>query len=183
MKTRITLLSTIALLGATPLLAQTHNTRFAWTEAKAAKILARDARVQLPAADRKSLESELRESMRALALYRLAAGDGVAQLPDPGHSAPTRFKRAGEKVRDGLMILSATCRGSGAAVNGSRFKHFRCSVASEAIEIPKATLVPPTVEGELPTLVEGPPRIIGPLQTQLYVHVTGRSSIAYRQAA
>ena len=120
------------------------------------------------------LEGELREYVRFLVLLRLAAGDGEATLPELGHYAPTRYRRAREKVREGLMILSAKCSGSGAAISGSGFKHFRCSVTSEAVEIPNMTVVPPTVEGELPTLVEGPPHIIGPFQAQLDVHVTGK---------
>jgi hypothetical protein len=54
-------------------------------------------------------------------------------------------------------------------------------VTSEPVEIPTPTFVPPTGEAELPTLVDGPPRIIGPLEAQLDVHVTGRSSIRYAQ--
>jgi hypothetical protein len=35
---------------------------------------------------------------------------------------------------------------------------------------------------QLPTAIDGPPRIIGPLEAQLDVHVTGRSSMRYAQA-
>jgi hypothetical protein len=33
----------------------------------------------------------------------------------------------------------------------------------------------------LPTVVEGPPRIVSPVQARLDVHVTGKSPMTYRQ--
>ena len=62
---------------------------------------------------------------------------------------------------------------------GKRFKHFRCAVTSEVLEIPQIEVV--YGDQELPTVIEGPSRIIGPLEAQLDVHITGKTSIAYRQ--
>ncbi len=90
-----------------------------------------------------------------------------------------RYVRARNQVRDGLDIDAAVCRGSGAAMPGKRFKHFRCAVTSEVLEIPQTEVV--YGDQELPTVIERPPRVIGPLQAELDVHVIGKTSIAYRQ--
>jgi hypothetical protein len=70
----------------------------------------------------------------------------------------------------------------GKATQANRFKHFRCSVTSETLEIPTAVIVPPKPGSELPTAIPGPPRIVGPLEAQLEVHVIGRSAMRYAQA-
>ena len=66
-------------------------------------------------------------------------------------------------------------------MQGNRFKHFRCSVTSVVLEIPQTEL--DYGDQELPTVIEGSPRIIGPLEASLDIHVAGKASIAYRQVA
>jgi hypothetical protein len=175
------LLVVVGLALASSGLALARDTPWSWTESKAAKMVARAARVKLPPAERAALESELRRSMRVFVLLQLAAGDGEARMPELGHSAPTKYRRALAKVQEGLEIDGAECKGRGAAVQGSRFKRFRCAVTSETIEIPSASLVPPQEEGGLPTLLEGTSRFVGPLEAELDVHVAGRSPFRYRQ--
>ena len=163
-----------------PANALSHSTPWSWTEPKAAKMVKRDARVMVPTAERTLLERELRDSIRTFVVGQLIGRDGDAQLPDPEHYAPANYRRAREKLRDGLAIESAICRGSGPARAG-RFKHFRCSVTSEVLEVPKRAIAPPTEEGGPPTVILGPSRFVGPLRAQLDVHVTGRAAIKYRQ--
>jgi hypothetical protein len=84
-------------------------------------------------------------------------------------------------VRNGLDIDAASCKGSGAALQGKRFKHFRCSVNSVLLEIPQTQL--DYGDRELPLVIEGQPRVIGPLEASLDVHIAGKASITYRQVA
>ena len=126
--------------------------------------------------------------MRLLGGLRLAAYDLAAIADDAdGDWQPWltfqrllgRYVRARNQVRDGLAIDAAACRGSGAAMPGKRFKHFRCAVTTGVLEIPQTEVV--YGDQELPTVIEGPPRVIGPLEAELDVHVIGKTSIAYRQ--
>ena len=48
------------------------------------------------------------------------------------------------------------------------------------MEIPSVELVG-LEKAELPTVIEGPARILGPWRAQLDVRVTGRSVMTYRQ--
>ena len=159
--------------------AAAHNTPWAWTQTKAARIVMSDATVQLPPAEKASLESELRQAWRLYRLLAMAADEVGVSAPFGGlgrHNV-----HALKKVRNGLGIVAAACKGLGKATQANRFKHFRCAVTSETIEIPTAVLVPPEPGAELPTAIAGPPLIIGPLEAQLDVHVTGKSWIAYHQ--
>ena len=128
--------------------------------------------------------------MRLLGGLRLAAYDLAAIADDADgdwqpwltfHQLLERYVRARNQVRDGLGIDAAACSGSGKAVQGNRYRHFRCSVTSVALEIPQTEL--DFGDQELPRVIERPPRLIGPLEAQLDVHVTGKTSIAYRQVA
>jgi len=92
-----------------------------------------------------------------------------------------RYRHLLVKVRNGLAIAAASCKGSGVGLQGRRFKHFRCGVTSEVLEIPTPVL--DNWDRELPTVTEGPPRIVGPFEAQLEVHVTGKAAIAYLQLA
>ena len=177
-----TLIGLIGVLMASTSIAQAHNTRFAWTEAKAAKMVARDATVRLSAAERASLATELNDAVRlygALVFAAQEVGDGRAMATFQAVLA--RYDRARDQVRNGLGIAAAACKGSGAAMQGKRFKHFRCSVTSVVLEIPQTEL--DYGDQELPTVIEGSPRLIGPLESQLDVHVAGKASISYRQVA
>ncbi|HEU0304761.1 MAG TPA: hypothetical protein VFR32_09280 [Gaiellaceae bacterium] len=145
-------------------------------------MVARDATVRLPAAERASLEGELRQAVRLFGALHFAAqqvGDRSAEATFQGFLA--RYRKALAQVQDGPAVDAAACKGTGGAVQGKRFKHFRCGVTSESIEIPQTEL--DYGDRELPLVIEGPTRILGPYRATLDIHVTGRSSIAYRQAA
>ena len=179
----------IGALFASTSIAQAHNTRSSWTAAKAETLVAYDATVPpLSAAERAALLPELDRIVRLLGGLSLAAYDLAAIADDAdGDWQPWltfqqllgRYVRARNQVRDGLTIDNAACRGSGAAMPGKRFKHFRCAVTSGVLEIPSVEVV--YGDQELPTLIEGPSRLIGPLEAELDVHVIGKTSIAYRQ--
>jgi hypothetical protein len=157
-----------------------QSTRWAWTEKKAERIVARDATVQLQASERATLENELLASVRLYNGLAFAARDvGDAAALGTFESLAYRFRAALEDVRGGLEIEAAACRGAGKALKGQRFTRFQCAVTSEVLEIPTAELSYP--EGAaLPTVVEGAPRMLGPWQARLDVRVTGSSAIAYR---
>jgi hypothetical protein len=180
------LIGLIGALLASTSIAQAHNTRSWWTEAKAETLVAYDATVPpLSAAERASLLPEMNRTVRLLGGLRLAAYDLAAE--DGGdwevwlsfQQLLERYVRARNQVRDGVAIAAAACKGSGPAMPGKRFKHFRCAVTSEVLEIPQIDVE--FGDQELPTVIERPPHIIGPLKAKLEVHVTGKTSIAYRQ--
>ena len=50
---------------------------------------------------------------------------------------------------------------------------------SVVLEIPQTEL--DYGDQELPTVIEGSPRLIGPLASQLDVHIAGKASITYRR--
>ena len=79
----------------------------------------------------------------------------------------------------GLRVASARCSGRGKA-SSARFTHFRCSTISERLLVPTVEVVYDD-ERVLPAVVEREPGRYGPLAVDLDVHVTGASSIAYRQ--
>ncbi|MET0938629.1 MAG: hypothetical protein ABWY51_05340 [Gaiellaceae bacterium] len=174
------LIGLIGALLASTSIAQAHNTRWAWTESKAAKMVTRDATVKLAVGERASLTAELNDAVRlygALVFAAQQVGDGSAMATFQGVLA--RYVSARHQVRSGVEIDAAACKGSGAALQGNRFKHFRCSVTSVVLEIPQTAL--DYGDQELPAVIEGSPRIIGPLAASLDVHVAGKASIAYRE--
>jgi len=165
--------TSIALAGVTPA---------AWIGSKAEKVVARDATVQLPEQERKSLETELRMTV---AIYRLLEEtaaqqhEGYEQPAGTIHNLRYRFSTALERVQQGLAIDRAACVGIGASSADNRFKRFRCAVTSAELEIPSAVV---TWEGDLITgVVEGEPRMMGPFEARLDVRVTGQRTIAARQ--
>ena len=89
-----------------------------------------------------------------------------------------RLTKALDKVRGGLGVDSARCTGVGRAAKG-RFKHFRCAVTSQFVEIPTVASI--ERDGDKQIVVEGPPRLVGPLEAQFDVHVTRKAGGAYRQ--
>jgi hypothetical protein len=183
----VVLIGLIGTLVASASIAQAHDTRWAWTESKAAKMVAGDATVRLPAAQRATLEAELLQSVRLYSALLLATShqeNGDVEVTY--QLLLNRYREALSQVRSGIEVDAAVCKGSGKAVKGSgravqinRFKHFRCSVVSGQIEIPVTTLE--SDDRELPLVIEGPPRVVGPLKASLDVHVAGKASIAYRQ--
>ena len=91
-----TLIGLIGVLLASTSIAQAHNTNWAWTEAKASKMVASDATVQLAVAERASLTAELNDAVRLYGALVFAAeqvGDrvGRGQVTSPcwaGINAP-----------------------------------------------------------------------------------------------
>ena len=176
------LIGLLGVLLASTSTAQAHSTRWAWTESKAAKMVTRDATVKLASGERSSLGAELNDAVRlygALVFAAQQVGDGPAAATF--QAVLVRYVGARDQVRNGLGIGAAACKGSGTAVQGNRFKHFRCSVTSVSFEIPQIELI--YGDQELPSVIEGSPRIIGPLAAGLDVHVAGKASIAYRKVA
>ena len=175
-------LISVLLLGtlfASTSIAFAHNTRSAWTEGKAGKMVVRDATVRLPATERVSLEGELKDAVRLYRALQFAAeqvGDRTAMSTFQGFLA--RYRKALDQVQNGLAINAAACKGSGAALQGNRFKHFRCAATSELLEIPSTEL--DYGDRELPIVIESAPRVMGPFTASLTVHVTGKSSMTYR---
>lgn len=160
--------------------ASAHNGRWAWAEWKARQTVVRDASVRLPAAEAAPLARELRESVRlyrglllATAHQRDGDVEGVYQ------SLLARYTKALDQVENGLVLDAAACKGTGTALQSVRYKHYRCAVTSESLEIPTAQL--DYGDRDLPLVIEGAPRVVGPLEADLDVHVTGKSSIAFRQ--
>ena len=166
-------------LAATPI-ALAHDARGGWTESKAEQIVKREATIRLPRLETSSLENELRRwTVYYRALEAAAAGEGSAYAVTY-HDLAHRYRRALGKVQSGLEIDDAECRGSGQAARRKRFKDFGCAVTSETLEIPSAAILA-SENGELPAVVEGESRKLGPFRTQLQVHRKGNSTIAYRQ--
>jgi hypothetical protein len=149
----------------------------AWTESKAERFVRSDATVRLAPEVRAALEAELRP---AVTLYRLLAIEaslsGDVEASDAYYELWEMYSRALSKVRRGLTIDTADCTGSGAAAPGRRFSTFRCDVTSESLELPPAQLAEnrePTVGAQL--------RNVGPIEAELEVRVTGKTSFAYRK--
>lgn len=166
-------------LAATPI-ALAHDTRGGWTESKAEQIVMSEATIRLPRIETASLENELRRwTIYYRALEVAAAGEGSVYAVTY-HDLAHRYRRALGKVQSGLEIDDAQCRASRRTARRNRFKDFRCAVISETLEIPSAAIVA-SENGELPAVVEGKSRKLGPFRAQLDVHRTGKSTIAYRQ--
>ena len=115
-----TLIGLIGVLLASTSIAQAHNTRWAWTESKAAKMVARDATVKLAVGERASLTAELNDAVRLYGAPRLRRAAGGRQGGDgdvPVRPGPVS-SRARDQVRSGLGIDAAACKGSGTAAAG-----------------------------------------------------------------
>jgi hypothetical protein len=167
-------------LAATTPIALAHDARGGWTKSKAEQIVMREATIRLPRLEGGSLEKELRRwTVYYRALEVAAPGEGSVYAVTY-HDLAHRYRRALEKVQSGLEIDDAECRASGQAARRNRFKDFRCAVISETLEVPSAAIVA-SESGELPAVVEGKSRTLGPYRAQLQVHRKGNSMIAYRQ--
>jgi hypothetical protein len=179
LSSRAVFLTAVFLCSAT--IAQAHDTQWAWSTSKAARVVSRDGRVQLPAADRAALAAELRELIprfRTLEQFAWAVDDQHAAARI--HNIRYRYSVALRKVEEGLAIGSAACSGSGSAGRQGLFRHFQCAVTSQELEIPTVELVYLT-EDALPRVIESPPRRLGPYSARLLVHVTGKSALTYRR--
>jgi hypothetical protein len=164
-----------------------HDTRWAWSERKAERVVTRDVAIRLASPERAALENELRTA----ATYYSALYQGLREEPhqspaaDPAneyilYQLGKRFQAALRKVRSGLEIEAADCTGRGASVRAARFERFRCLTTSEQLLIPSAE-VAFSEDGKIQAVVEGQPRTVGPYQARLDVRVAGKSTIAYRK--
>ncbi len=173
-------LAIAAIVFASTSLALAHTRSWAWSEQKAEQIVAREAKVKLQRSERVKLENELLASARLYHGLALAASE--MQVRDaPFGLIASSFSTALAAVRSGSRVNGADCRGSGKAASGRRFSRFSCMVTSRALEIPSVELV--YSEGaELPTVIDGSPRMLGPWKSRLDVRAIGRSAMRYAQA-
>ncbi len=158
--------------------ASAHNTPWSWSSSRAAQMVVAGAVVQLPAAERGTLEAEIREARSEYLLAKMIAyeqGDWFAA--GMFDNLVIRLTKARDKILSGLGVDKARCTGVGRASKG-RFKHFRCSVSSQFVEIPTVARI--DREGDRQIVVEGPPRVVA-LDAQFDVHVKGKASMVYRQ--
>jgi hypothetical protein len=173
------MLGLVAVVFVSTSAAQASGARWTWTESKARQMVTRKATVQVPSPLKASLASELLAAVRLYGGLQMAAIDvGDAKALASYQSVGARYRRALEKVQNGLQIDTAACTGLGVAVQRNRFSRFRCVVTSGPLEIPSVEL--DYGEGQLPGVDEGEPRVEGPFQALLDVRVTGKAAIAYR---
>lgn len=171
----VVLLVSIGALVGSAAAALAHNTSSSWTVAKARVMVQEGTTIALPTDQRAALDAELVARLRKFNGLLLAAQDD----PDQWRLAGTyknyidRFRKAQNNVNAGLSIDSVKCTGLGKALKGKRYTHFGCSANSYELEIPNIELQP--ADAVLPEVVEGPRRVIGPLEAVFNVHVTGKS--------
>ena len=175
---RTIIFSLIGVVLALAPIALAHNTPWMWKPGHAAQMVVSDATLQLPAAERASLLAEIREARsRYLLDEMIASEEGDWLAAGMYHNLVFRLTSARDKIERGLGIDKARCAGIGRGVKG-RFKHFRCSVSSQFVEIPFVDRI--ERDGDRQKVVEGQARLVGPLQATLDVHVRGKSSLSYR---
>ena len=177
---RHVILGVVAVAFASTAVALAGNPSWVWTEPKAERIVARDATVRLQGPDR-ALEAQLRASARLYGGLALAA----LEMNDP--IAAGVFRNLAEQVREGARCSGRRrqdrrrrLQGLGQGPTGSSVQALplRGDVPAGGGPIGRARR---PGEGELPTVIEGQPRILGPWRAQLDVRVTGRSVMTYRQ--
>ena len=175
---RFMFLSLIGIVLASASTAVAHNGAWAWSTSRAAQMVIADGIVQLPPAERASLAAEIRSARSEYLLAEMIASEeGDWFAAGMYHNLVYRLTKARDKILSGLGVDKARCTGVGRASKG-RFKHFRCSVSSQFVEIPTVASI--EREGDRQIVVEGPPRVVA-LDAQFDVHVTGKASIVYRQ--
>ena len=176
---RFITLGLVGLALASASVALAHNTPWSWSPSRAAQMVTADVTLQLPPTERATLEAEIRNMRSQYLLAEMIAHDAGDWLAEGMyHNLVTRLTKALDKVQRGFGIDTARCKGIGRPVKG-RFKHFRCSITSQSAEIPTVASI--ERDGDKQIVVEGPPRLVGPLEAQLDVHVTRKSGGAYRQ--
>jgi hypothetical protein len=176
---RLILFGLVGIVLASTSTAVAHNTPWAWSPPRAAQMVIADAIVQLPAAERTTLEAEIRSARSEYLLAEIIASEeGDWFAAGMYHNLVYRLTNAFDRLQKGLSVDKARCKGVGRASKG-RFKHFQCAVNSQFVEIPTVARIDQEADRQI--VVEGPPRIIGPLAASLDVHVAGKASITYRQ--
>lgn len=177
-RTVIPIVAAIVLVSTSAALA--HNTPWTWKPSRATQMVVSEVTLRLPPSERAALEAEIREARSTYVLAEMIAteeGDWFAA--GMYHNLVYRLTNALGKVQAGLGVDKARCTGVGRALK-ARYKHFRCSVTSQYVEIPTVARI--DRDGDRQIVVEGPPRLVGPLKAQLDVHVTGKAAIAYRRS-
>jgi hypothetical protein len=194
------ILVSLGALAASATLASAHNTPYSWTVAKARVALQEETNVAMPADQRAALDAELAAWLAKFRPLLLTAQAGAQLGLDPraGRLAQTydsyieRLKKLRVIVNSGLSIESAKCAGQGKAVVGKfaekaggaverQYKHFRCNATSYTLEMLTIEL-DPGADPSLPEVIEGPRRIIGPLQAVFTVHVRGKTRMLAQRA-
>lgn len=180
----VVILASLCALSASASIALAHTTPYSWTVSKARVLLQEGTNVSLPEPERTALDAELAAwlaKFRPLLLTAQADPDQwrLAQTYD---TYITRFVKARASVNSGLSIDAANCLGTGKALPGKKYNHFRCNATSYVLEIPSIELVPGT-DPSLPEVVEGPRRLVGPLQAVFTVHVTGKARMLSQRAS
>lgn len=178
----------VGLAVATPLvfavatgLARAVTASAPWTQAKAGRIVERDATVRFSPSARAALESELLTLEREYRQLENAAGateEHYGYLPGRLHNLRYRYSTALKTVRAGLPVATATCLGAGRPVRG-RFMRFTCDATSQTLRIPVADVT--WEDGRIAGVLEREPRVIGPLRAGLSVRVTSKSRMAFSQ--
>lgn len=150
-----------------------HVTKHAWTTGKAQVMLPDSAMIAPPADVIEPLTQELDGLLAEFRLLELTAQQGNDWLAAGTYANYIRrFGQARDRLRTGLPVDSATCRGLGAALKGKRYRHFTCWAASYVLEVPTVELQK-GADGSLPRVIEGPTRRFGPYPAVFTLHVTG----------
>lgn len=172
----------ISLLAASASIAPAHVTPYSWTAARANVMLPDAVTIALPADVKASLQAELTPLIERFRLLELIAqqerGDWLAAGTYANYVK--RLRDARERVQKGLPLDTPRCAGSGRAVKGKRFTHFRCEATSYVLEVPTVELREGEV-GALPQAIEGEIRRFGPYRAVFVLHVTGPGKLFARR--
>ena len=99
------LIGLLGVLLASTSIAQAHNTSWAWTEAKASKMVVREGKVRLAVGERASLNAELNDAVRlygALVFAAQQVGDGNTMATFQAVLA----RYVGARLRCGMVLTS-----------------------------------------------------------------------------
>ncbi len=192
--TLVVLVSIFALLGSAAV-ALAHSTPHSWSVTKARVMLQEGTNIGLPPSQKQALGDELKALLDKFNVLLLTAQSSYESTQNPEYSRLgqtyasyiDRFEEAQVAVNGGLSVDSVKCTGLGKALLKQKFtekgrggvvekqyKHFRCNATSYVLEIASVELKP-GFDPATPEVVEGPRRLVGPLQAVFSVHVTGIS--------
>ena len=173
---KLAVAASVSLLTAA--VAQAHDGPWRWTTTRAAQMVTAHVPMRLPAAERATLEADLRRQRDVYLRAAMAKSEGGDWLAAGMYNnLVLQLTTALSKVEDGLRVDDVRCTGIGRAVN-RRYKRLRCAATSRVIEIPTVASI--EREGERELVTQGPPRLVGPLNAVFEVHARGESKLAYR---